>query len=285
MDGIFLIDKHQGITSFDVIRQLRKKLNVKKIGHAGTLDPFATGLLIILVGKATKLSKYLIHDDKTYETTFTFGQHTDTYDLTGNVIKENPLIPNLKEITDVLATMKTYQQEPPMYSAIKQNGQKLVNLARRGIEIERPKKEVHIYNYELTSYITPNVSLTLSVSKGTYIRSIAVDLAAALHTYAHVTKLRRIASGKYHVSRAKSIEDITEKDIISIEALLNEYPKITVSPYIAEKVTHGLVLDERQYQGEIPFTVYNEQGEFIGFYEVYKNNTFKPILLVNDETI
>ena len=285
MDGIFLIDKPEHQTSFDVIRQLRKKFNIKKMGHAGTLDPFATGLLIILVGKATKLSKYLIQDNKSYETTYTFGAHTDSYDITGNLLKESSFIPNIIDINDALNKLKTYQQEPPMYSAIKQKGQKLVNLARRGIEIERPKKEVHIHSYTIHSYVKPNISLTLSVSKGTYIRSIAVDLAAHLNTYAYVSKLRRIASGMYDISDAKLIDDIHQNDLIPLDTLLKDYPKITVSPYIAEKVNHGLVMDERQYQGHGPFTVYNEQGELIGFYEVYKNNTFKPVLIVNDETI
>ncbi|MGB0175382.1 MAG: tRNA pseudouridine(55) synthase TruB, partial [Acholeplasmataceae bacterium] len=132
MDGILLIDKKNQMTSFDVIRQLRKKLGIKKIGHAGTLDPFATGLLIILIGKATKLSDYLLNDDKTYESVFTFGSHTDTYDITGQILRESEYIPTLKDINVAMKTLESYEQEPPMYSAIKMNGQKLVDLARKG---------------------------------------------------------------------------------------------------------------------------------------------------------
>lgn len=285
MDGIFLIDKQQNMTSFDVIRQLRKKFNILKMGHAGTLDPFATGLLIILVGKATKLSKFLLQENKTYVTTFTFGKHTDTYDVTGQIRDESQHIPSLESIIKTIDTMKTYQQEPPMYSAVKQNGQKLVDLARKGIEIKRLKKDVHIFDYSIMSYKKPELMLSLDVSKGTYIRSLAVDLAAHLNTFAHVSSLRRTKSGTYTIEQAKTIEHLTKNDLVTIEDILQDYPKITVSAYIAEKVYHGLVMDERQYQGDIPFRVYNEEGAFIGFYEVYQNNTYKPVFTLTHETI
>jgi tRNA pseudouridine55 synthase len=125
MDGIFLIDKPENISSFDVIRMLKKKLNIDKIGHAGTLDPFASGLLVILVGKATKLSDLLIQEDKIYETTFSFGTHTNTYDKTGTILHQNDVIPKLEDIKQALLHMTSYEQEPPMFSAIKVDGKKL----------------------------------------------------------------------------------------------------------------------------------------------------------------
>lgn len=284
MDGILLVDKPNDMTSFDVIRQLRKTLGIKKIGHAGTLDPFATGLLVILIGKATKLSNYLLSNDKTYETVFTFGKHTDTYDITGNVLRKTDFIPSLQEIENILPTLKTYEQEPPMYSAIKLNGQKLVDLARKGKEVSRKKRLVEIKSYHIEAYDPPHLTLSLQVSKGTYIRSIAVDLATHAKSFAYVSSLRRIRSGDYHVEDASLLANIQPSDVISIEKVLDHYPKISVSPFIASKVKHGMMLDQRQYDDEGPFCVYDEKGEFIGFYEKHEKQTFKPILTMTHET-
>ncbi|MGA0351114.1 MAG: tRNA pseudouridine(55) synthase TruB [Acholeplasmataceae bacterium] len=284
MDGILLIDKKNQMTSFDVIRQLRKKLGIKKIGHAGTLDPFATGLLIILIGKATKLSDYLLNDDKTYESVFTFGSHTDTYDITGQILRESEYIPTLKDINVAMKTLESYEQEPPMYSAIKMNGQKLVDLARKGKVVQRKKRTVEIKNYKVLSFEAPDLSLSLQVSKGTYVRSVAVDLASKLNTYAFVSSLKRTQSGKFHVKDAQKLDDIGVADVISLEKLLSHFPKITVSDFIASKVKHGMLLDERQYKGETPFCVHNEKGEFLGFYDYHQENTYKPILTKDDET-
>ena len=283
MNGIFLIDKEVGMTSYDVIRKLKKKFHVKKIGHAGTLDPFATGLLVILLGHATKLSSYFLTNDKTYETTIEFGKKTTSYDHTGVVIESNDKVVTLEEIRRVLPRMTHYQQEPPMVSALKVNGKKLYELARQGIEIEREKRDVHTHKQDIISYEFPYLKMLLSVSKGTYIRSYAMDLATHLNTVAMLKSLRRIQSGAFHVQNAKVLDDISIEDLIPIEEILDAYPKIQVSDYIADKVKHGILLDHRQYHKQEPFRVYNQSNQMIAFYEPKGQDQYK-IVFYNEES-
>lgn len=284
MHGLFLIDKSKDMTSYDVIRQLKKKFNISKIGHAGTLDPFATGLLIVLVGHATKLSNLFLTSNKKYEVTIRFGQHTSTYDYTGQVLKEDTKIINQKDIQDTLPLLSHYQQEPPMVSAIKLNGKKLYELAREGKEVEREKRYVTFYEQDIVDFQYPLLNMNLYVSKGTYIRSYAVDLASHLQTYAHITQLRRVQSGQFDISFAKTLDDVTLEDLIPVETLLNQYPKITVTPFIASKIKHGLLLDHRQFNGSSPFCVYNEDQQFIAFYEP-KNELEYKIVFFNEDTL
>lgn len=277
MNGIFLVDKKEGMTSFDVIRSLKKKFNLTKMGHAGTLDPFATGLMIILVGHATKLSSHFLLNDKTYETTIRFGQHTSTYDLTGDVTKEKHLHITRDMILKTLPSFAEYLQEPPMVSAIKVKGQKLYELARKGKEVEREKRPVQIYKQDIIDFDYPNLKMLLHVSKGTYIRSYAVDLAKQLNTYAHITQLRRIQSGRFHIEFAKTIDDIGLEDLIPIESLLENYPKIVVSPYIETRIKNGLILDQRQFKHRESFRVFNQNHQLIAFYEPMNTEEFKIV--------
>jgi tRNA pseudouridine55 synthase len=279
MDGIFLIDKPEDISSFDVIRILKKKFHIDKIGHAGTLDPFASGLLVILVGKATKLSDLLIQEDKHYETIFSFGTHTNTYDKTGLIMDKNDVIPSLENITDALHQMKSYEQEPPMFSALKVSGKKLYELARQDITIERDKRHVDIYSYQITSYIYPHMSLQLHVSKGTYIRSIAVDLAQRLNTFAHIKTLRRLKSGIYTIESAHTLDSVTIDHLIPIENLLQSYPRIVVSDYIVSKIKDGLTLDQRQYDQPNMFVVCNQKGDMVALYKPFENGQYKPMIV------
>lgn len=276
MDGILLIDKDSNMSSFDVIRILKKKLNIDKIGHAGTLDPFATGLLVILLGKATKLSDILLNEDKTYHTTFTFGTHTNTYDLTGDVLFQDDTIVTESQINDALSKLKSYDQEPPMFSALKVNGKKLYELARQDIEIERVKRPVSIQS-KMIDFNFPHAMLSLHVSKGTYIRSLAVDLAKQLQTYAHVSSLRRIQSGMFSIENAKTIQTISLHDVIPLSTLLVGYDSITVSDYIESKIAHGLQLDHRQYTKDTMFIVKNQKGDILALYKPYGNQLYKPV--------
>jgi tRNA pseudouridine55 synthase len=280
MDGILLIDKPRDMTSFDVIRRLKKQLNIKKIGHAGTLDPFANGLLVILLGKATRLSDLLLNEDKTYLTTITFGTHTNTYDITGEVILENQKTVSYKDIIDVLDSMKTYEQEPPMFSALKVNGKKLYELARQDIMVEREKRWVHIFDYHVHNFSYPELLVTLHVSKGTYIRSIAVDLAKRLETFAHVSNLRRIQSGTLSIENAHKLDSVTQDDIIPLHTILNMYPKIVVTDFIASKVKQGLTMDERQYQKQEMFVVCNKEGDIIALYKPIGETLYKPVIIL-----
>ncbi len=208
--GILLVDKPQGITSHDVVAKMRRVLQMKKIGHAGTLDPMATGLLLILVGKATKTSQYLMSLDKEYIGTIKLGETTDSQDADGEILVTKP-VPDLKE-TDVAKTMQEFlgdqYQTPPMFSAKKINGQKLYNLARKGKEVEREPRFIHISRYEITKFALPEISFIVRSSKGAYIRTLAHDLGERLGCGGHLSALRRTAVGQFRAEASSTIETI-----------------------------------------------------------------------------
>ncbi len=223
MDKIFYIDKKMGVSSYDVIRDIKHKFNITKIGHAGTLDPFATGLLIIMVGETTKVSNFLMSDIKEYEATIKLGIGTDSYDLDGNII-ERKEVPNIttKDILDVFEKFKgDIKQVPPMYSAIKVNGKKLYELARKNQEIDLKPRDVHIYNLDLISFEKNEIRFKCMVSKGTYIRSLGVDIAKALNTVGHLTSLRRIRVGKASIKDAIDVVNINEENGYNIKDCLD----------------------------------------------------------------
>jgi tRNA pseudouridine55 synthase len=198
--GIVLIDKPKGITSFKVIHVLRKRLHVQKIGHTGTLDPFATGLLVVLVGRNfTKRADEFVADDKEYLATLHLGKSTDTYDVDGQVVHESSIKPTLAELESIIQEFQgTIEQVPPMYSAKKVNGKKLYELARKGQEIERKPCIVHVET-KLLRYEYPEVDLHITCSKGCYIRSIGHEIGEKLGSYAYLSALRRIRSGKFRI--------------------------------------------------------------------------------------
>lgn len=202
-EGILIVDKPKGKTSFDLIRRLRKILQVKKIGHAGTLDPMATGVMIILVGKPfTRLSDHFLHHDKEYDAEITLGQATDSYDAEGKITDTSPIIPTLQEVEEALLQFQgTQLQTPPMFSAKKVNGKKLYELARKGETIERKPAEVTI-KIEFISYTYPILKIRVSCSKGTYIRSLAHDLGLTLKSFGTLTALKRVRSGKLTLEKS-----------------------------------------------------------------------------------
>jgi tRNA pseudouridine55 synthase len=201
--GVLLVDKPTGKTSFSLVTALRKKTGIQKIGHAGTLDPFATGLMILLIGKDyTRLSDTFLGAEKEYETTLTLGISTDSYDCDGQITSKSNAIPSLVEIEKALQNFQgTIQQIPPMFSAKKIQGQTLYKLARKGIEIPRAPSTVTLKT-TLISYNYPHLKLHIVCSKGTYIRSIAHDLGTLLICGAHLSELRRTRSGSYHISQS-----------------------------------------------------------------------------------
>lgn len=208
-EGILLVDKPKGKTSFSLIAALRKILNIQKIGHAGTLDPMATGLMILLIGKRyTTLSDQLIATDKEYLAQITLGSSTDTYDAEGVVTKTSSIIPTEEQVTAALQQFQgTLQQIPPMFSAKKVKGQKLYDLARQGLEVERKSVQVTLHT-ELLEYRYPKIHLRINCSKGTYIRSIAHDLGEALGCYGHLSALVRSRSGKFLLQNSVPGEQI-----------------------------------------------------------------------------
>ena len=222
MEGILLVDKPRDHTSHDVVARLRGKLKMKKIGHAGTLDPMATGLLIILVGKATRVSQYLISLDKEYEGTIELGKVTDTQDADGEVMETRP-VPALTEaqIREAIAGFLGDQyQMPPMYSAIKIDGVPLYKSARKGEEIEREPRFIRVSSWELTRFGLPQFDFRLRCTKGTYVRTLAHDLGQKLGTGAHLAALRRTATDKFNVAQALTIEQIQAMTLPEIEKRL-----------------------------------------------------------------
>ncbi len=222
MEGILLVDKPGDHTSHDVIARLRGKLKMKRIGHAGTLDPMATGLLIVLVGKATRVSQYLISLDKEYEGTVELGKVTDTQDADGEMMETRP-VPPLDE-TEIRAAMQGFlgdqYQTPPMYSAIKIDGQPLYKSARKGEEVEREPRFIRVNSWELTGLALPRFDFRLRCTKGTYVRTLAHDLGQKLGCGAHLAALRRTATDKFHVSQALTLDQIQALSLPEIEKRL-----------------------------------------------------------------
>src|SRR6267154_1603242 len=201
LDGAILIDKPAGPTSHDVVDAIRRKFGIKKVGHCGTLDPNATGLLIIVLGRGTKLSERLMSDDKVYEGTIKFGESTDSYDADGKLVASLPVPPlTVEELNESAASFVGDQmQTPPMVSAVKIGGVPLYKLARKGIEVEREARLIHIYNFRFSKYEEPIAHFRLACTKGTYVRSIAHELGQKLGCGAHLSTLRRVVSGKFNV--------------------------------------------------------------------------------------
>src|SRR3954464_5401853 len=222
MEGILLVDKPRDHTSHDVVARLRGKLKTRRIGHAGTLDPMATGLLIILVGKATRVSQYLISLDKEYEGTIELGKVTDTQDADGEVMETRPVPPLTQE--EVAATIKTFlgdqYQTPPMYSAIKIDGVPLYKSARKGEEIVREPRFIRVMSWDVTRFAMPQFDFRLRCTKGTYVRTLAHDLGQKLGCGAHLAGLRRTATDKFNVSQALTVDQIQAMTLPEIEKRL-----------------------------------------------------------------
>ena len=208
LDGALLVDKPAGCTSHDVVDDIRRRFGIKKVGHCGTLDPNATGLLIIVLGRGTKLSEKLLSDDKVYEGDIKFGETTDSYDADGKVTATLPVPPlTLDQLNEAAATfVGDLQQIPPMVSAKKQGGVPLYKLARKGIEVVREPRLVHIFNYRFTAYAEPLAKFRVACTKGTYVRSLAHDLGIKLGCGAHLATLRRVTSGKWDVANALTLD-------------------------------------------------------------------------------
>lgn len=227
MDGILLIDKPAGLTSHKVVEIIRKKLGLKKVGHAGTLDPLATGLLVIMLGKATKLSNSLISQFKTYQVEMKLFLETDTDDLEGKIVKnEKERIFTEKQIQEVVSFFNnyTYWQQPPLHSAIKIKGKKLYQYARKGVKVEVSPRQVTIKKIELVNYDQEKnlVNFIVECSKGTYVRSLVKDIAKKLETVATVSQLRRISSGNFQIEQAVKLEEVAKEEIIPLAELTNK---------------------------------------------------------------
>lgn len=211
-DGALLVDKPAGPTSHDIVDRLRRRFGIKKVGHAGTLDPNATGLLIMLLGRGTKLSDKLMSADKVYEGTMKFGEATNSYDADGEIVATLPVPPlTVEALNEATAPfVGDLMQAPPMVSAAKVGGVPLYKLARKGVEVERKPRLVHIYTFRFTDYQEPIGKFRVACTKGTYVRSLAHDLGQKLGCGAHLATLRRTVSGKFSVNDAVSLPELLE---------------------------------------------------------------------------
>lgn len=224
MDGIIVVNKPKGFTSHDIVNKIRKIYNTKKVGHTGTLDPEATGVLPILIGNATKLSNYLMEHDKEYIATIRLGERTNTGDSEGEVI-ETKDVPEISS-SDLDKTVKLFIgkqiQTPPIYSAIKVNGKKLYEYARQGIEVERKEREIEIFDFSNMKLENSDLKFSVQCSKGTYVRTLCEDIAKKLGTCGTMTNLRRMQAGNFKIEDAISVDEISEEKIIPMEKLFDK---------------------------------------------------------------
>ncbi len=289
VNGILLLDKPKGDTSNRALQKIKRLFNAKKAGHTGTLDPLASGLLPVCFGEATKVAQYLLDSDKRYLSEFIFGSSTTTGDVEGE-ISENKSWSNIDE-ADVVRCMfdmtGELRQIPPMYSAIKSGGNRLYDLARKGLTIEREARKINIRKFDLLSYQAPICSIDVTCSKGTYIRVLAEDLAVALGTVGHVASLRRTQSGAFHVKDAYTInalELLAEKNgvefldsvLLPLDHALTHLNKITLLPEISRMFMNGLNLGTPSdfLEGEL-LRVYSK-SKFLGIGEVDENGQIVP---------
>ena len=267
--GLLLVNKPTGISSNKVISIARKKLGLKKIGHCGTLDPFASGLLILLTGKATRLQPFLMEKEKTYEAQFAFGMTTDTLDSTGQITETANVIPTLREIKQVIKNfLGEVEQVPPAYSAVHINGKRAYQLARTKKQFDLPKRKVTIHSFLLHNYFPPLLSCEIRCSKGTYIRSISRDLGLALGSLGYTSSLRRTQSGEFHLHESVVVEEITPariKPITEVVEILNtsNFAKTfqTVNKISIEKKDIGMLKN-----GNYGYLKKHFKGDFNGFY-------------------
>lgn len=270
MNGIILIDKPQGWTSHDVVGKLRGILHERRIGHSGTLDPLATGLLVVFVGRATRAVEFAEADRKEYVAGLRLGMSTDTQDITGRIISEASDIPDESEVRKVIERFRgELEQIPPMYSAVKIGGKKLYELARKGESIERKPRHITIFGLEITGRSDNDFILNVVCSKGTYIRTLCHDIGAVLGCGGCMSSLRRTKSGVFSVDNAYTIAEIQEaadrgeeeKLLLPIDTLFAGYPKLSVDADSEKKLKNGCIINTSAPDGR--FRVYSESGEFL----------------------
>lgn len=282
MEGIIVVNKPKGITSFDVIRKLKKILKTKKIGHTGTLDPLAIGVMLVCVGKATKLASDLEAKDKIYIADFDIGYATDTYDIEGKKIAENTIEISKENLEQSIKKfIGNIKQIPPMYSAIKIDGNKLYHLARKGIEVERPERDVTIEYINLLDFKDNKVKIETKVSKGCYIRSLIYDIGQDLGTYATMTALQRKQVGDYSLENSYSLEQIEKMVLNNDFKFLKTIEEIFSYSKYSLQTEKELTLYKNGNTVKIKENLENKryriyfQNEFVGLANIENNNLLK----------
>ncbi len=290
--GIINVYKEKGFTSFDVVAKLRGILKTKKIGHTGTLDPDAEGVLPVCIGRATKVCDILTDKDKVYEAVVLLGVETDTQDTSGEILKELPVTVSEECVKEaILSFVGDYAQVPPMYSALKVNGKKLYELAREGKTVERKARNVQIFSIEILEINLPRVRMSVHCSKGTYIRTLCHDIGAMLGCGGCMEKLLRTKVGVFELQDTLKLAEIdalakagaVEEKIISVDELFEDYTKVWTTPEFDVVVHNGNRVKKRMLQEKLPanterLRVYDSKSEFIGIYEFSKERgDFKPV--------
>ena len=278
MNGIIVVNKEENYTSRDIVNIVSKVLKTKKVGHTGTLDPMATGVLVICVEKATKLVEILMDHDKEYIAEVCLGVNTDTLDITGNILNEEDINISKEDIVNVLDSyIKTYDQEVPVYSAVKVKGKKLYEYARNNKEVKLPKKEVTIYDIKLIGDVVYKDNKTYfkiktRVSKGTYIRSLIRDIGKSLNTYGCMTSLIRTRVGDFSISDAISLDDIKNNNIkmMDTKLALTNYKQVTTDTKLENKIKNGSIIPNIYNEEEILFL--DQNGNLLALYKKYDKN-------------
>ncbi len=272
MNGIVIVDKPQGWTSQDVTARLRRVFGTRRIGHGGTLDPLATGVLPVFVGRATRGVEFFEHARKIYETTLRLGVTTDTEDITGAVLSEREVSLSEEAFLEVLPQFRgKIQQIPPMYSALKIGGQKLCDLARKGREVERPSRQIEIYELTCLAFSGNTARLRVHCSKGTYIRTLCKDIGAALGCGGCMESLRRVQAGEYGIADAVPLETLLETEtpetyLRPVDSMFREHPPITLTAKQETRCRNGNAFSVALEDGT--YRVYGQNGEFLALSQV-----------------
>lgn len=283
MNGIVIIDKQKGVTSRDIVNEAVKKLGIKKIGHTGTLDPLATGVLVLCVGNNTKLVPIFTHLDKCYIASIMLGTLTDTLDITGNILKEEKVNIPKEKIIDVISSFKgSYMQEVPIYSAVKIKGKKLYEYARSNEYVDLPKRKVEIKSISIVGdieYIDNKIRFNINceVSSGTYIRALIKDIAVKLNTIGIMTDLRRTRVGNFKLEDSINISELDNTKLINCINYL-DYKKVNINDSISKKVLNGAIIDNK-YNEDVLFI---KDGEAIAIYKQYLKDSskMKPYIMI-----
>ncbi len=277
MTGVVFLDKAQGMTSFTAANKLRRNLGAKKAGHTGTLDPMATGVMVIMLGGATRFIDFLPSHDKAYSARVKLGITTDTLDTEGEILTQTPSHITATEFEQaMLSFLGETEQIPPMYSALKKDGKKLYELARQGIEIERESRKISIYSLKMTDFDEENQEFSFDVycSAGTYVRSLAADIGEKLGCGAALCALRRIEAHGVKISECKPLEEITQGDVLSLDSLL-PYPEIKVTQPQAKRFCNGGGLDKSRLHTETKpglYKIYSPDAKFLGLGEISESS-------------
>jgi len=264
MDGFLLLDKEKGISSNQLVQKVKKSLSLKKVGHLGTLDPMATGLMILAINRATKFSSYFLESDKSYDASIQLGSSTDTDDAMGNIISSSDIIPNEKDINKSLASfIGQSMQAAPFFSALKHKGKPLYKYAREGEFISKPPREINIFSIKNIICEHNKCSFIVHCSKGTYIRSIARDLGDKLNSGGHLSALRRLSQGIFNIKNAMTIENIELNKLITIEEAFSELSEIQLDSNQTKFFMNGVKIEEINLEDDT-YKIYDSSKKFLG---------------------